>query len=170
MTTRTATLSAWLAAIFMLASLPVASAQNVASRSTTAPVILTITGLAGAPAMISRWQISRSCRKRKSAPPHPWHDGVQHFEGVSLQVLMESLKLTGANAQVVALNRYRTTIPTKDFSDHKPILAYRRNGAAMEVREKGPLFVIYPYDTNAALKNDTYFSRSAWQVRSISVE
>jgi hypothetical protein len=40
----------------------------------------------------------------------------------------------------------------------------------MEVREKGPLFIIYPYDSNTALKHDTYFSRSAWQVRSITVE
>ncbi len=170
MTPRSATFGAWLAAILMLASMPVASAQNVASRSTSTPVILTITGPGGSPSHDLTLADLEKLPKAEIRTTTPWHDGVQHFEGVSLQVLMESLKLNGANAQVVALNRYRTTIPTKDFSDHKPILAYRRNGAAMEVREKGPLFVIYPYDANAALKNDTYFSRSAWQVRSISVE
>lgn len=100
----------------------------------------------------------------------PWHDGLQHFEGVSLQALMDNLGIRGRDAEVVALNRYRTTIPVSDFAEFKPILAYRRNGAPMEIREKGPLFIIYPYDSNPALKNETYFGRSAWQVRSISVE
>ncbi len=71
--------------------------------------------------------------------------------------------------QVTALNKYRTEIPVSDVA-HQPILAYQRNGEPMPVRDKGPLFVIYPYDRNPDLKTERYFSRSAWQVRSIAID
>jgi len=40
----------------------------------------------------------------------------------------------------------------------------------MSVRDKGPLFVIYPFDSKAELKSEQYYSRAAWQVRSITIE
>ena len=39
----------------------------------------------------------------------------------------------------------------------------------MSVRDKGPLFVIYPFDEAPELNNETYYGRSAWQVKSIEV-
>ncbi|MCZ8268953.1 MAG: oxidoreductase [Beijerinckiaceae bacterium] len=170
MTTRRGIISAGFAGFLILANLSLAPAQDVAARSTAGPAVLTISGPGGGASHDLTMADLEKLPKAEIRTTTPWHNGVQHFEGVSLQVLMESLKLSGANAQVTALNRYRTTIPMKDFSAFKPILAYRRNGAPMEVREKGPLFIIYPYDSNTALKHDTYFSRSAWQVRSITVE
>ena len=147
-----------------------AAAQDVAARSTASRVVLTVSGPGGVGARDLTMADLEAMPKAEIRTTTPWHDGVQHFEGVSLAALMASLKLTGTQAQVVALNRYRTTIPMADFTEFKPILAYRRNGAPMEVREKGPLFIIYPYDSSATLKTETYFSRSAWQVRSIGVE
>jgi hypothetical protein len=49
------------------------------------------------------------------------------------------------------------------------ILAIKRNGEYMSVRDKGPLFVIYPYDSSPDLKSQTYYARSAWQVAKIDV-
>jgi hypothetical protein len=39
----------------------------------------------------------------------------------------------------------------------------------MAVREKGPLFIIYPFDSAPELKNARYYSRSAWQLKAIEV-
>ena len=39
----------------------------------------------------------------------------------------------------------------------------------MAVREKGPLFVIYPFDADPSLFNEKYFNRSVWQVKAIEV-
>jgi hypothetical protein len=100
----------------------------------------------------------------------PWHDGEQRFEGVLLADIVSHLGATGESMQVVALNKYRTMIPVSDFLKHRPILAFKRNGSTMGVKEKGPLFVIYPYDADPALRNELYFGRSAWQVRSITFE
>ena len=99
----------------------------------------------------------------------PWHEGKVKFEGVPMDKLM---KLVGANGQrvvVVALNDYSTEIPMADFGKYNAILAIKRNGEYMPVRDKGPLFVIYPYDSSPDLKTQTYYARSAWQVAKIIV-
>ncbi len=100
----------------------------------------------------------------------PFHDGVQTFEGVPLTKLMAAVGAHGDTARVVALNRYAMEIPISDFARYGVILASRRNGAPMEVKDKGPLFVIYPYDSSPDLKTETYYGRSVWQVRTITVQ
>jgi hypothetical protein len=70
---------------------------------------------------------------------------------------------------VTALNDYSTEIPISDLSDHNVILSLKRNGEYMPVSDKGPLFIIYPFDSKPELKSQTYYGRSAWQVAKISV-
>ena len=41
---------------------------------------------------------------------------------------------------------------------------------AISVRTKGPLFIIYPFDSKPELKASKYYGRSAWQLKSIKVE
>ncbi len=100
----------------------------------------------------------------------PWHDGVITFDGVPLTQLMKKVGANGKMAFVVALNDYATEIPLSDFSEYGVILALKQNGNYMDVADKGPLFVIYPYDDKPELKSEVYFSRSAWQVRTITIE
>lgn len=99
----------------------------------------------------------------------PWHEGKVKFEGVSMDKLMKLVGATGQRVVVVALNDYSTEIPMEDFGKHNAILAIKRNGEYMPVRDKGPLFIIYPYDSNPDLQTQTYYARSAWQVAKIDV-
>jgi hypothetical protein len=99
----------------------------------------------------------------------PWHEGKVKFEGVSLDKLMKQVGASGQRVVVVALNDYTTEIPIDDFGKFNVILAIKRNGEYMSVRDKGPLFVIYPYDSSPDLKSQTYYARSAWQVAKIDV-
>lgn len=100
----------------------------------------------------------------------PWEDGVVIYEGVSLAALMQAIGAQGTNAYVVALNDYSTVVPLSDFERYGPILATRRNGAHMAVSEKGPFFIVYPFDERPELNRELYWSRSAWQVARIAVE
>ena len=99
----------------------------------------------------------------------PWHEGKVKFEGVPLDKLMKQVGASGQRVIVVALNDYTTEIPMDDFAKFNVILAIKRNGEYMSVRDKGPLFVIYPYDSSPDLKSQTYYARSAWQVAKIDV-
>ena len=100
----------------------------------------------------------------------PWYKGSMKFEGVPLDKLMATVGAKGGKVVAYALNDYTTEIPMEDFTKHHAILAMKRNGEYMPVRDKGPLFVVYPYDSDPELKSQTYYSRSAWQVARIVVK
>ena len=100
----------------------------------------------------------------------PWYSGPVKFEGVALDKLMKRVGANGERAVVVALNDYSSEIPMEDFAKYNVILALKRNGEYMPVRDKGPLFVIYPFDSKPELKSQTFYGRSVWQVAKIVVK
>lgn len=100
----------------------------------------------------------------------PWYDGPKSFSGPLGLALLDAVGASGTMLKVTALNDYVTEIPVSDIRNYRVVLATRLDGDEMSVREKGPIFVIYPFDDHAELNNETYYGRSAWQVKSIEVE
>jgi hypothetical protein len=86
-----------------------------------------------------------------------------------LKKLLDVLEAHGETLVAVALNDYTTEIPITDAAKYKPILALKRNGEYMAVRDKGPIFIVYNYDGDPELKSQKYYSRSAWQVTRIEI-
>ncbi|MBB4095604.1 oxidoreductase [Ochrobactrum pecoris] len=101
---------------------------------------------------------------------NPWYDGRVRFEGVSMDKLMTLVGARGTKVTAVALNDYVSSLPMEDFKKFNVILAMKRDGNYMAVRDKGPLFIIYPYDSDPQLQSQTYYTRSAWQVAKLIVE
>jgi hypothetical protein len=99
----------------------------------------------------------------------PWYDHVVEFEGVSMKALMDYVGAQGSEVTAIALNDYRSVIPMSDFETYDVILAMKRDGEIMPIRDKGPLFVVYPYDSDPDLKSERYYSRSVWQVKELEV-
>lgn len=93
-----------------------------------------------------------------------WTEGVHSFTGVSLKVLADRLGLEGETLRARAINDYAIEIPTTDAVEGGPIIAYRIDGKTMSVRDKGPLWVIYPYDASADYRTEVIYSRSIWQL------
>ena len=100
----------------------------------------------------------------------PWYNGRTKFEGVPMNKLMEYVGAKGTNVNVIALNDYSTVIPLSDFKKYNAILALKVNGEYMRIRDKGPSFIVYPYDSLPELNNQIYYSRSAWQVSKMKIE
>ncbi|WFE76286.1 hypothetical protein [Roseinatronobacter sp. S2] len=99
----------------------------------------------------------------------PWHEGPQQFSGPRLVDLMAAVGAVGSELRFVAINDYAANMPWDDIQAHDVILASRQNGDTMSVRDKGPLFVIYPFNENPELRNEVYYGRSVWQVKAIQV-
>lgn len=99
-----------------------------------------------------------------------WTAGPQRFEGVLLRDLVKRLGVTG-NAVIVAhaVNDYEARIPLSDATDPGPIVAYSRNGEPMTLREKGPLWLVYPYDQSAKWQTEVVYSRSIWQLDHMTI-
>lgn len=100
----------------------------------------------------------------------PWFKEPVKFTGPLLRDVLAAAGASGDMLTASALNDYKTDIPVKDASSHNVIVARLMNDKAMPVREKGPLFIIYPYDEKEELRSKTYFSRSAWQLKAIEVK
>jgi hypothetical protein len=99
----------------------------------------------------------------------PWFKGARRFSGPLLRDVLAAAGATGRSLQAVALNNYKVDIPLDDALRFKLLLATRMDGQPMTVRNKGPLFIVYPFDESADLRSERYYSRSAWQLRTIEV-
>lgn len=99
----------------------------------------------------------------------PWTEGEVTFEGPLGQALLDAVGADGTKMRITALNDYSVEVPVADFRDHPVILATKLNGKLMSVREKGPIFVIYPFDLKPDLYNEAIFSKSVWQVKAIEI-
>ncbi|MYZ53531.1 molybdopterin-dependent oxidoreductase [Malikia spinosa] len=110
-------------------------------------------------------------RPQQTVTTHtPWHDGTMTFSGPRLWDLLEPLKPTGKSLHITALNDYSVDIPLSDLQRYQPVLAWQLNGKALSVRDKGPLFLIYPFDAHPELHNQLYYGRSIWQIKRITIE
>lgn len=99
----------------------------------------------------------------------PWYQEAVTFKGPLLQDLLDAVGARGQSLRIIALNDYAVEVPVEDARQFQPILAYEINGKRLSVRDKGPLFLIYPFDSRPELKNDLYYGRSIWQISSITV-
>lgn len=100
----------------------------------------------------------------------PWDKKPIKFTGPLLRDVLAAAKASGQTIKALALNDYQTTIPMDDATRFDMIVAHQMNGEAIPVRTKGPLFIVYPYDTKDELRSTTYYERSAWQLKSLVLE
>ena len=99
----------------------------------------------------------------------PWYDRPVRFDGVRMQRLMQAVGASGTRVMAFALNDYTIDIPMSDVERYGVLLAMKRDGIDMPVRDKGPLFIVYPYDSEPELRSQKFYSRSAWQVAKLVV-
>jgi hypothetical protein len=97
-----------------------------------------------------------------------WTGGSHVFQGVLLKDLVDTLGITGSTLKATAINDYAIEIPLSDAVEGGPIIAYLLDGNEMSLREKGPLWVIYPYDASADYRKEIIYSRSIWQLDRIT--
>ncbi|MCG7623379.1 MULTISPECIES: oxidoreductase [unclassified Epibacterium] len=153
-------LSALMAVFALTVSLPVAAAED--------DIVLTLRTDSDS----HEFSIAdlRAVGERKIETTTIWSDGLQEFVGVPLDRLMAHVGVDSGTLEAAAVNDYAVEIPMSDVRPGGPIIAYLRNGETMSLRDKGPLWVIYPYDDGAEFRTEEVFSRSIWQLNRITVK
>jgi hypothetical protein len=99
----------------------------------------------------------------------PWTRRTTFFEGPLLRQLLDHVGARGDRIEAVALNNYRVEVPIEDARNYDVILAMRADGQDIGIRDRGPLWLIYPWSQHEALQSELYYSRSIWQIREIIV-
>jgi hypothetical protein len=92
------------------------------------------------------------------------------FQGVRLSDLLTEIGASGKTLRVTAWNDYAADIEWSDLEKYGVILAYKQNDARLSRKGYGPLFVIYPRDSDSALNTPMAQRKYVWQVCRIDVE
>jgi hypothetical protein len=98
-----------------------------------------------------------------------WTAGTPVFTGVELDDLLTYLGATGSEIDATAINDYAVTIPWEDAVDGGAIIAFEMNGKTMSRRDKGPLWVIYPFASSSRYRTEVIYARSIWQLDRMTV-
>ena len=155
----------------LLCAALLAMAPTVKAGDLPAPegeVLLTVTGAPGATNAGEEARFDRAMLEalgtRTIRTTTPWTDGAQSFRGTPLAALLERLGIEDGELMATAVNDYSVTIPVESVADTRPMIAFERNGRAMSLRNKGPLWIVYAYDSDPALRSKVIYSRSIWQL------
>jgi hypothetical protein len=100
----------------------------------------------------------------------PWTDGEPVFEGVLARDLMRTVGAKGTSVRAVAINDYEAVIPLSDFARYDVLLAMRMDGEPLRVRDRGPLWIVYPWSQTPGLDSPETRSRAVWQLSRLVIE
>ena len=93
-----------------------------------------------------------------------WTEGEQTFTGVSLLALLSQAGISDGKLKATAINDYAVEIPVSDAVAGGPIIAYSVNGEPMSVRDKGPLWIVFPFGSKPQYQTEVIYSRSIWHL------
>ena len=155
------------------AGLLAATAPAWALEKPTGPVVLTLTGKLRAPneGALANFDMPMLERLPQTSftTRTPWYSQPRKFTGPLLRDVLSAAGANGSLLRAVALNDYWVELPVDDAAQFDVIIARLLDDKPMAVRDKGPLFVIYPFDSRPDLRNPIHYGRSAWQLRTIEV-
>ncbi|MBE0488921.1 MAG: molybdopterin-dependent oxidoreductase [Halomonas sp.] len=157
-----------LLALVSLAWLPMSAVAEGTLPAPSGEVLLTISGNIDFPNVDDQARFDREMLMA-IAPTEihtrtPWHSDAGRYEGPLFREVLAAAGVRSDRVLVRALNDYEAEIPLAQLHDYDVILAMSRNGAPVQIREFGPLFVLYPFDDHPQLHNESVRFRSVWHV------
>jgi len=136
------------------------------------PVLLSVSGELRGGAALAEFDLEMllALPQHSFSTQTPWYPTPRKFSGPLLADVLDAAGARGQTIEARALNDYRVSIPFSDARQFKPLLALRLDDRPMQLRDKGPMFIVYPYDSDSQLRSSVYYSRSIWQLKSLAVK
>lgn len=98
-----------------------------------------------------------------------WTEGQVTFTGVPLKAIIDRLGVTSGTIRATAVNDYAIQMPYEDIPEDAALLAMDLDGKPMSVRDKGPIWLVFPYDQDPKYRTETYHARSIWQLVALDI-
>lgn len=99
----------------------------------------------------------------------PWSDGRRKFHGVLARDVMLAVGAKGQLVTATGQDDYSIDIPAADFMRYPVLLALQRDGKYLQLRNQGPVLIVYPRDDYAELATPTLTRKSVGMLREIVV-
>ncbi len=97
-----------------------------------------------------------------------WTNGVLHFRGPLMRDILDDIGAVGDTIQVNGLDGRSATIPREDIYKFDVIIACQVEGAYFGLRDRGPLWIIYPWTDNPEIQSAIYYDRGIYHLSSLS--
>ena len=92
-------------------------------------------------------------------------DGLVEFTGPLARDVIALLDVSEIETlKLTAVNDYAVEVPMSDILDYDVIFAMSQDGTRFSVRDKGPVWLIYPMSDNIELQDRVYNDRLIWQL------
>jgi hypothetical protein len=98
-----------------------------------------------------------------------WTARANRFSGPSLKTVLAAVGAGPGHLELRAVNDYRVTLSQTRIEKNTPIIANRINGLPFGIREKGPLWLIFPYDSDTRYQQEEIYALSIWQLMHVDV-
>lgn len=95
---------------------------------------------------------------------------IHSVVGPRLRDVLKHFSITGEIADASAIDAYRIDIPVEDAMKYDVILATSVDGQKLTVRDRGPVWVIYPLKDHPELANPLFEARSIWQLKELRMK
>lgn len=99
----------------------------------------------------------------------PWTDGTLTFRGAPLAAVLSEAGIERGWVNARGLNNYSVNLPVKQVFAAQAFLAVHMNGELMRIKDKGPFWIIFPWDEHPDLLTRDIRSWSVWQLQALSV-
>lgn len=136
----------------------------VAGPAQAAEPVLTVTGLVDGGSRELTLEDLRAMGATELTTSTPWTDQAQTYTGVSGDRFVDALEADGAEVVAKAVNDYHVVIPLEVLDSDEVLVAYAADGEPMSVRDKGPIWILFPFDADSRFLSDTYRTYSIWNL------
>lgn len=159
--------------VVVLATLSASFASAEPLSEPKGPIVLTVTGNIShtnrGEAAVFDYDMLKDLEQGQIATANPWADGINTYIGPLGTAILEAVGAQSDQLMLQALNDYSAPVPVSDLSEFSVIFATHKNDRRLSVRDRGPLFLIYPFDDFPELNSERYHNRSVWQIDRIQV-
>lgn len=99
----------------------------------------------------------------------PWTDGTLTFRGAPLEAVLALAGIDDGWVNARGLNNYSINVPVDQALAAKAFLAVHMNGELMRIKDKGPFWIVFPWDEHPELLTREIRTWSVWQLQALSV-
>ncbi|MCQ1060264.1 oxidoreductase [Photobacterium sp. ZSDE20] len=94
----------------------------------------------------------------------PWLEQSATFEGVRLLTLIKHFDLPTSKLKLIALNDYSVVINHDYITQYNPLLAIKKDGRYLKVRDYGPYWVIISLNEHPEAAETKHLGNMVWQL------
>ena len=140
----------------------------------TGPVVLSLTGKIGTTNSPGRLDFDMETLEKlgliEFTVDDPYLKRATTYQGILLQRVLDIARVPqyATMLRAIALNDYATDVPIKPISQWPVLLATKRDGQRMPVADKGPIEIVFPYNS-FTIDPTVYDPMWVWQLRSFEV-